>query len=54
MKEEEPQSTKVQRKKRPIPVYRNITDVGGDDLRRSLQKAKTARETLKDDLKREL
>lgn len=54
VKEEEPQSTKVQRKKRPIPVYRNITDVGGDDLRRSLQKAKTARETLKDDLKREL
>lgn len=48
--EEEPKNIK----KRPIPVYRNITDVGGDDLRRSLQKARTAKEAFRDDLKREL
>ena len=41
-------------KKRPVPVYRNITDVGGDDLRRSLKKARAAKEALKDALKKEL
>lgn len=49
-KEEKPKNTK----KRPVPVYRNVTDVGGDDLRRSLKKAKSAREALKKDLKKEL
>lgn len=49
-KEEKPKATK----KYPIPVYRNVTDVGGDDLRRSLKKAKSAKESLKKDLNKEL